>query len=131
MSAAFIAMGRNSYLNYLGVVGVLTSVIANIVLIPLLSYDGAAVAHLLTSCALLLTSVILTLGLSSIRRLDVQPLIRIGACWAGALVIGFICVRLVLWPVAVVLSLTTYFVLLEALRAAGPRGLRGLISRQR
>jgi len=126
-----VALGRNRLYALAGLLGLVVNVVLNLVLIPAHSYDGAAVATVVTEGAVL---ALLVTGLHRSSRVVHVPWAPVARTLvaASALVVVYAGVDRVLpWWVAAAAATAAFAAALHALGVDGPGGLRGLVSNAR
>ncbi|MGI8794814.1 MAG: flippase [Acidimicrobiales bacterium] len=125
---ALIAMGRNRIYAFAAGTGVVVNVGLNLWMIPAFSYQGAAIATLITNAAvsaIMWTTLVRSSGLGAVGF--VRPLLAIPA-GGLAMAAGFGLKVVTPWPVAAALTAVIFIGAAEALRVAGPGGLRSLMT---
>jgi O-antigen/teichoic acid export membrane protein len=123
-TTALVAQGRNRSYMLAGAAGLVFNVVLNLVLIPLISYNGAGVATLASETAVTCCQVMVLLrgaphGVipwASLGRCVIAGLLGAGAAVASQ--------HLVPWPAAACVGLAAFLVAVHALRVGGPGGLR-------
>lgn len=123
---ALVAAGRNVAYPLAALVGLVVNVSLNIVLIPRHSYNGAAVATVISAVV-----VVAIQGLASHRLAGLSPwpwaaaaksVVAGAVCAASA----FVVTHVAPWPVAGLTGLVAFLVVLHVTQVDGPGGLRAL-----
>jgi O-antigen/teichoic acid export membrane protein len=126
-----VSVGRNRPYALAGLAGVAINAGLNVVLIPRYSFNGSAVATVITEVivsSVLLASLTRTPGIVTIPVGVIVRTAIAGAALAGVY-IGL--VQLVPWPVAAGVAGAAFLALLHLLGADGPGGLRALVQNAR
>ena len=122
-----IAADRRLAYPVAAVIGLLANIGLNLVLIPRFSFDGAAVATVLTN------AVVVAVIWSQVRRLgrfrpdNLTRLTMLIPATAAGVLVGVTLDQLVAWPVAGLAGGLVYVAGVELTGALGPGGLRGLV----
>lgn len=122
-----VAIGRNRLYPLVTLLGLAVNVALNFWLIPLRSYEGAALATIITEILVvgLLAGAAVRLGVLAPPQVRQAGLALLAGAGAAVVAVGS---RSVLpWPAAATVSGGSYLLLLHLLGAAGTGGLRGLI----
>lgn len=121
------AVGRHRLYPVAGVVGVVVNVALNAALIPARSFDGAALATVVTEVVVLAILASGTLRVAGVRPLPLATVARTIA--AAAVLAGCVLVLhgALHWLVAATLSGVVYLAAAHLLRVGGPGGLRSLV----
>lgn len=121
-----ITVGKNRQYILLGSLSLLATVGITVALVPTLSYEGAAVGS--ASARLLVLVVLAGVALRTVhrRQLPAGRLAAVAGCTLAGTGIGYLVAEVAPWPVASAAAVLTYVAIVEATRAAGPRGLRSL-----
>lgn len=125
--SALIAIGRRLVHAVAAGVGVVTNVALNLWLIPALSFDGAAIATLLTNatvCAILWWALLHTEGARPLGLWRPMAAVPIAGVSAAA---GLLLERLIPWPIAAGAVAGMFIVGVHVFRVPGPRGLHDVI----
>jgi O-antigen/teichoic acid export membrane protein len=126
-----VSVGRNRPYALAGLAGLVLNATLNFALIPRYSFDGSAVATIITEAmvvSILLLALSRTRGILTIPwRVMARTSIAAGAMAAVYLVL----VRWLPWPVAGTAAVLTFLALLHVLGADGPGGLRALVRNAR
>jgi len=123
-----VALQRNLPYVLAAAVGVALNVGLNVVLIPVWSYTGAAVAVVVTQ-AWILAALVWAIGRNGGRR-DWIPwggVVRVTACGGAVTALGVATRHLVPWIIGAALVGVVFLALVQLTRAVGPAGLRGLL----
>ena len=126
-----VSVGRNRPYALAGLAGVVINTGLNVVLIPRYSFNGSAVATVVTEVivfGVLLAALTRTPGIVTIPAGVVVRTALAGAAMA-AVYVGL--VQLIPWPAAVVVAGAAFLALLHLLGADGPGGLRALVQNAR
>ena len=126
-----VSVGRNRPYALAGLAGVVVNAGLNVVLIPRYSFNGSAVATVITEVivfAILLAALTRTPGIVTIPAGVILRTAVAGAAMAGVYVA---LVPWVPWPVAAGVAGATFLALLHLLGADGPGGLRTLVRNAR
>jgi O-antigen/teichoic acid export membrane protein len=124
---ALIATGRHRHYPAVTLAGVAVNIGLNLWMIPAYSYNGAALATLITESLVALGMLAVALRLPATRPL---PLAGAASCLLAAVpagLVGFAAERLVGWPVGAVATGTVFLAAAHLLRIAGPGGLAALM----
>lgn len=127
--AAGLFVAQERYRDYLLVmcIGLVLSVVGNLVLVPVMSYDGSALAHLVRELVVLAIIGAILIRQRHVVHLQLGQQVRVLVATLAGLLVGFGLVRVAPWPVAAAGAVATYVGLLELLHATGPGGLRGAV----
>jgi O-antigen/teichoic acid export membrane protein len=126
-----VAIGRNSLYALAGILGLAVNVAMNVALIPAFSYNGSAVATVVTEAAVL---ALLVVGLHRAARVVDVPWGAVGrtsAAAAGLAGAYYGITYLLPWWVGVAGAVAVFVGLLHVFGVDGPGGLRGLIRNAR
>ncbi|HKA93259.1 MAG TPA: flippase [Acidimicrobiia bacterium] len=126
-----VSVGRNRPYALAGLAGVVINATLNFVLIPRYSFNGSAVATVITEVivsGVLLTALTRTRGIVTIPVGVILRTALAGAAMAGVYVA---LVPFVPWPAAALVAAATFLALLHLLGADGPGGLRTLVRNAR
>lgn len=113
---ALLAVGRNRRYVLAALAGLVVNVGMNLVLIPALSYEGAALATVLTELVVLAVLVPATLELQGVRPLPWRVLLVTAVSGAALLATAALASGRLAWPLAAALAVAAY---LASLAAAG------------
>jgi len=127
LTAALTAQGRNRLYVVVGAGGLVVNVLANLVVIPRWSYNGAAWVTVLTEVSVLCVLLPACLRGRLRSAIPFRQLARTSICGLAALGAGAALDAAGPWPLAMAASTILYFALLHILRATGPAGLRSLL----
>lgn len=127
MTTALTAQGRMRPFVLVGAFGLVTNVVANVIVIPRWSYTGAAWVTLGTEAAVVacLLVVFLRGRLRAVVPGRQMALSTVSA--AAGLATGFLLRPIIPWPAAMVVSAAVLTLALHFSRAPGPRGLPSLL----
>jgi O-antigen/teichoic acid export membrane protein len=126
-----VSVGRNRPYALAALAGVVVNAGLNFVLIPRYSFNGSAVATVITEVivfAILLACLSRTRGIVTVPVGVLARTAVAGAGMAGAYVL---LVRWVAWPAAALIGGTVFLAFLHLLGADGPGGLRALVRNAR
>lgn len=126
-----VAVGRNRPYALAGLAGIVVNAGLNVALIPRYSFNGSAVATLITEAivfAILLVSLTRTAGIVTMPAAVIARTALAGAAMAAVYVA---LVQWVPWPAAAVVSGALFLAVLHLLGADGPGGLRALVRNAR
>jgi O-antigen/teichoic acid export membrane protein len=129
--ATLVAVGRNRPYALAGLAGLVLNAGLNLLLIPRYSFNGSAVATVVTE---VLVSGILLVSLSRTAGIVTIPSRVIALTLVASAVMAAVYIALaqwVPWPVAGLVAGGVFLALLHLLGADGPGGLRGLIRNAR
>ena len=129
--STLVAAGRNRLYPIATLSGVVINVALNLVLIPKWSYNGAAVATVVTELIVVLVLVAGTARLPGLRPLPHRAIAVVLVAAAVMAAVGLGLDALGPWLVAAPLSLATYLAILHVANVDGPGGLRALARRDR
>lgn len=123
-----ITVGRHRTFIALGMLSLSVTVVLTLLLVPVLSYEGAAVAS--AGAAFVVAAAMAALARRSGRSglVPVRLLSLLFGCAAVAAAIGFGTSLVAPWPVAIVGSAASYCLFVEVTRATGQRGIRSLLT---
>jgi O-antigen/teichoic acid export membrane protein len=127
----FVSIGRNRSYALAGLAGVLINAGLNFALIPRYSFNGSAVATVITEAcvfAILLVSLSRTAGIVTIPFAVIVRALVAGAGMAGVYIV---LAQWVPWPGAALVAGAVFITLLHLLGADGPGGLRSLLRNAR
>jgi O-antigen/teichoic acid export membrane protein len=122
-----IATGRHRQYPLVALVGVVLNVSLNLWLIPLLSYNGAAVATLITESIVAAALGAIVLRIPCTKPLPLAGAARCVVAGLGAAAVGVGTGQLMSWPLASTATAMSFAALIHVLRVAGPGGLRALM----
>lgn len=126
-----VSVGRNRPYAVAGLAGLVVNAILNFALIPRYSFDGSAVATIITEAMVV---GILLFALSRTRGIVTIPwsvIARTALAAAGMAAVYLVLVRWLPWSVAATAAAVTFVAMLHALGADGPGGLRALVRNAR
>jgi O-antigen/teichoic acid export membrane protein len=126
-----VSVGRNRPYALAGIAGVAINAGLNFVLIPRYSFNGSAVATVITEVivfGILLAALTRTTGIVTIPVAVIARTAVAGAGMGGAYLA---LVQWVPWPAAALAAGTVFFAVLHLLGADGPGGLRALVRNAR
>lgn len=127
-TTGLVAAGRNVQYAVVAAAGLVVNVALNLWLIPSRSYEGAAIATLVTEVVVV---VCLFGRLRLVSRLRPFPLRGPAAAVASAAIAGGVAAladTALPWPLASAFSVVAYVALVHVSGAAGPGGLRSLVA---
>lgn len=127
-SLAFVVLAATSHHRaypWVAGTGLLVNVGLNAVLIPRWSFDGAAVATLVTEMLVLVALTALMLRIPYVRPLPLAALPRVAVAALGAYGVGFVLDGVVPWAVGGVLVAVAFVGFARATGALDPADLRG------
>ena len=126
-----VSVGRNRPYALAGLAGVVINTGLNIVLIPRYSFNGSAVATVVTEVivfGVLLAALTRTPGVVTI---PVGVIVRTALAGAAMAAVYVGLVQVIPWPAAAAAAGAVFFALLHLLGADGPGGLRALVQNAR
>lgn len=127
--ATLVSARRNRAYPAAALIGVLLNVGLNLLLIPTWSYDGAAIATVITQAAVLLVMGVATARVPDLGGFPVAALAQAAVAGAAAVGVGAVAQTWLPWPIAGGLVVAAYLLVLRVLRFNGSAGLRGLVAR--
>jgi O-antigen/teichoic acid export membrane protein len=122
-----LAVGRRGIFPVAYLLGLVINVGLNLVLIPRYSYNGAAVATVLTELVVLGILGGAVLRLPAVHPLPLRGIVRIAVAAAAAAMVLFGLNGLLPWLLVAVIGGATYLGALHLLKVDGPGGLRAII----
>ena len=122
-----VATGRHRQYPLVALLGVALNIGLNFWLIPVASYNGAAVATVVTESVVLAALVWIVLRIPATRPLPLAGTARCIAAGAISAAVGYGAARLVPWPVAAAVTMAAFAAFAHVLRVAGPGGLPALM----
>lgn len=125
-----VATGRHREYPLVALGGVVLNIGLNFWLIPLASYNGAAVATLVTESAVAVSLTCVALRIVGTKSLPLAGLARCALAGLAAAGTGALADRLLPWPVAAALVLLVFAALTHLLQIAGPGGLPALMKEE-
>lgn len=123
---ALVSVGRHRLYPIATLVGAVLNIALNLVLIPPLSYDGSALATVLTEIAVVAVLAAGTARVPGTTPLAWTPTLKCLVAGAAAGGCGVGLLTFAPWPVAGIGCAATYLAVLHLLRVDGPGGLRAL-----
>lgn len=123
---ALVAMGRHRLYPAVALGGLVVNVVLNLVLIPAWSYEGAAVATLVTEVLVVVALWAPMARLDVVRPFPCRPIAGSMLAGLAAAVVGAGSALVVPWPVAAALAAAVYLTAVHAGRVPGPLGLSSL-----
>lgn len=123
---ALVAAGRNRWYPVVTLAGLIVNVGLNLVLIPRYSFEGAAVATLITEVVIASTLWMMLLRVPGVRAIDMSFLLRFAVAIVTGLVMGGLADRLLPWLLAAAVAGMAYLGAVHVSRATGRGGLRAL-----
>jgi len=122
-----IAMGHHRLYPLVALLGLVLNVALNVWLIPAQSYEGAAIATLVTEGAVVVVLWIALAGRSAVPSLPLRtvPLAVVGGALTMATAVA--ASMLVAWPAAAAVAAALYVTFLHIARVPGPGGLPALL----
>lgn len=121
------AVGRNRAYPIAALVGVVINVALNVLLIPRYSYDGSALATIVTEVAVLVILVYALVRVPGVRPLPIAALARIAVAGAVMAATGLGLATVTPTPAAGMIAIAAYLGAVHVLDVAGPGGLRALV----
>ncbi|MDT7550654.1 MAG: hypothetical protein QOE84_3048 [Actinomycetota bacterium] len=127
--ATLVSVRRNAAYPVAALVGVVINVGLNLVFIPRWSYNGAALATVITQAVVLLIMARAASRVPGLGPLPGTAMFKALLAGAGAVAAGAALRPWAPWPVAAVVAVVAYTALLQLLRVNGREGLRSLFAR--
>jgi O-antigen/teichoic acid export membrane protein len=128
---ALVAVGRNRPYALAGLAGLVVNAALNLVLIPRYSFDGSAVATVITEAMVFGVLLIALSRSSGIITIAWNLIVRTAIAAAGMAGVYLVVDRWLPWPVAAAAAGVVFLALLHVLGADGPGGLRALVRNAR
>lgn len=126
-----VTVARNKEYVLITAVGLVLNVCANLVLVPRLSFEGAAIAAAVTNVAVAVAVYAVATRVVGVRQQPVGRQLVVVGCAVAGVAIGAGADQLLAWWLAAPVGLVAYAVAVELSGAAGPGGLRGLLRDER
>jgi len=126
-----IAIGRNRAYAVAGLVGLALNVCLNLILIPAFSFNGSAVATVITEVAVAMFLVAIVRRTPDLLSVPWAAIARTGAAGLAMTAVYLGAATALPWPVAGGAAMATFLVALHFLRVDGPGGLRTLVRNAR
>ena len=124
---ALVAADRHGRYPLVTLTGLISNVVINLVLIPRFSFEGAAVATLVTETVVMALLWKLLFDIPGLRPIGLGFLTRVAAAIGVGLVAGWSAAQVVPWPVAAGIAGVGYLAAAHALRATGDAGIPALL----
>lgn len=122
-----IAVKRNILYPLAALFGLVLNIALNLVLIPRYSYNGAAIATVVTEVGVIALLVPAVVRIEAIRPLPILPLAKTATAGALMWVSGTMLDRVLPWPAAATIAGFVFLGFLHVSRVNGDGGLRALI----
>jgi O-antigen/teichoic acid export membrane protein len=122
-----IATSRHRQYPAVAIGGLILNVVLNLWLIPARSFQGAAIATLVTEVAVATTLIVMAMRIDAVSPLPVWGVLRGIGAFAAAMLIGAAFDTVVPWPVAAVVTAAAFLVIAHLVRIGGPGGLMALL----
>ncbi len=127
--SALVAMSRNRVYPLTALLGLVVNVGLNLWLIPLYSFEGAAVATVATNILVVAVIWAQLLRLPDLTPLKLGFLSGVLPAMAAAGATGWVTNRYLPWPIAGAITMAVYVGGVEITGAAGPGGIRLILAR--
>ncbi|NNF53257.1 MAG: flippase [Acidimicrobiales bacterium] len=123
---SLVAADKHRWYPLVTFIGLSSNVLINLVLIPRYSFEGAAVATLVTEVVVMSMLWWILMRIPGLGPIGLGFLPRVVVAGAGAYAVGAVADQVTPWPIAATFAGTAYLGIAHVLRTTGPRGLKSL-----